>query len=362
MWDIDAFCVPPLILSQPVAARSILDYRTRGTWAARANARLSGRDGLQFPWEAAPTSSEEATPGSGGGAAHEDHISLHTARAFSLYADVTGDRSFLEEDAWPILSGVADWIVTRTVRTDRGVEFPRSMGPAEVPEPPDNDAFTIMAAHDVLERAVRAAEVLGKATPPGWSETLADLYLPFRSDGALATHDGFRIDEPKGATPSPLAGLFPLDHPLTADQRRQTLELFLGRWRDYVGSPMLPALYSVWATMAGDPDLALELFDKGYADYDCPRFHQCLEYRPDHPDSKVRAGPFFANMGGMLLGMLFGFTGIRPDDGDPERWPRRPIVLPRGWTSIEVATIWVRGRKARLVARDGADRAELHFH
>jgi hypothetical protein len=260
------------------------------------------------------------------------------------------------------LSGVADWIVSRSIVTPRGVEFPRSMGPAEVPDPPDNDAFTAMAAFDVIGRAVRAAESLGKAAPSSWSGILANLYLPFRSDGALATHDGFRIDEPKGATPSPLAGLFPLDHPLSPEQRERTLALFLGRWRNYVGSPMLPALYPVWAAMAGDRDLALELFEQGFAAYDCPRFHQCLEYRPDHPDSKVRAGPFFANLGGMLLGMLMGFTGLRPDEGDPRNWARQPILLPRGWRSIEVERVWIRGREARLVARHGAARAELQFY
>ena len=362
MWDIDAFCVPPLILTQPEAAKAILDFRTRGRSAARQNARLSGRQGLQFPWEAAPTSGQEATPGSGGGAAYEDHISLHVARAFSLYADIGGDRSFLTDEAWPILAGVADWIVSRAVRTPRGVEFPSSMGPAEVPEPPDNDAFTAMAAFDVMSRAVRAAEALGKPVPSAWRPILTDLYLPFRWDSALAAHEGFRIDEDKGATPSPLAGIFPFDHPLTDLQRQRTLDLFLARWRDYVGSPMLPALYSVWASLAGDRTLALELFEEGYASYDSPRFHQCLEYRPDHPDSEVRAGPFFANLGGMLLGLLFGFTGLRPDDGDPTSWLRRPIVLPSGWTAIEIERVWIRGRPARLIARHGADRAEIEFH
>ena len=148
---------------------------------------------------------------------------------------------------------------------------------------------------------------------------------------------------------------------LTDAQRERTLALFLAQWRDYVGSPMLPALYSVWASLAGDRALALELFEQGYASYDSPRFHQCLEYRPDHPDSKVPAGPFFANLGGMLLGLLFGFTGLRPDDGDPGGWPRRPIVLPKGWTAIEIGRVWIRGRPARLTARHGADRAEIHF-
>lgn len=359
MWDVDAFCIPPLILFQPEAARSLLDYRSRGRPAAGSNARLSGRQGLQYPWEAAPLTGQESTPGGGLGAAHEDHISLHVARAFSLHAEITGDDIFLKTEAWPVLAGVADWFVSRTVRTDRGVELKRATGPAERPDPPDNDAFTLMAGADILRRAIRAAGRLGETPRAAWGETLAHLYLPRRSDGAIASHDDFRIDEPKGATPSPLAGLFPYDYPATETERRRTLDLYLTHWRDYVGAPMLPALYPVWAAMAGDRDLALTLFEEGYAAYDHPRFHQCLEYRLEHVDEAVAAGPFFANLGGMLLGLVFGYAGLVIDDGDPKNWPRRPVVLPKGWTSIEIERLWVRGRPARLVARHGSDRAEL---
>ena len=122
---------------------------------------------------------------------------------------------------------------------------------------------------------------------------------------------------------------------------------------------MLPALYPVWAAMAGDRALALKLFEEGYAAYDHPRFHQCLEYRLDHEDSQTPAGPFFANLGGLLLGLLYGFTGLEIDDGPPEAWARRPVVLPQGWTAIEVERLWIRGRPMRLTARHGAERAEL---
>ncbi|WP_313009554.1 glycoside hydrolase family 65 protein [Brevundimonas vesicularis] len=359
MWDIDAFCVPPLLFFQPDAARAILDFRTRGLGAARSIARLSGRDGVQFPWEAAPLSGQEASPGGGDGAAHEDHGSLHTARAFGLYADVTGDEVFLREEAWPVLSGVADWIVSRTTRTKRGLEILRATGPAEVPEPPDNDAFTIMAAKQVLRRAVRAAEQMGRAASPEWTKTAEDLYLPVRADGVIAAHDNFRVSEPKGATPSPLAGLFPYDHPAPERERRNTLDFYLQHWAEYVGAPMFPAFYTTWAAMVGDRRLSLKLFEEGYAQYDQARFHQCLEYRPDHPDSRVKAGPFFANLGGMLLSLMLGLTGVVIDDDDPLTWPRRPIVLPEGWTAIEIGRLWVRGRPMRLVARQGADRAEL---
>ena len=48
MWDIETFCVPPLIFLQPAAAESILDYRFRNLESARNNARLMGRRGLNF--------------------------------------------------------------------------------------------------------------------------------------------------------------------------------------------------------------------------------------------------------------------------------------------------------------------------
>lgn len=361
MWDLDAFCVPPLILLQPGAARAVLDFRCDGMTAAERTAQLSGRKGLQFPWEVGPCTREEAAPGDGSAAAHEDHVSLHVARGFAIYADSTGDQDFLAKQAWPILKGVSDWIVSRSVETERGFEILRANGPAEVPEPPDNDAFTNMVAGQILRRAIRAAEHLSYAVPTDWRRVESKMYIPHRSDGIIATHDGFRVDEPKGATPSVLAGFFPYDHPVADAERQRTLQFYLPQWPDYVGSPMLPALYPVWATMTGDRELALRLFEEGYGAYDHPRFHQCLEYRLDHPDSKVPAGPFFANLGGMLLGLLYGLTGLVIDDNDPSAWAKRAIVLPAGWTDIKVERVWVRGRPARLSARHGAPNAELHF-
>lgn len=158
------------------------------------------------------------------------------------------------------------------------------------------------------------------------------------------------MSEPKGATPSPLAGLFPYDHPAPEAVRQATLDFYLEHWRDYVGSPMFPALYTTWAAMAGREALALELFEEGYALYDRGR---CLEYRPDHPDSVTPAGPFFANLSGMLLGLLLGLTGLGIDDGDPADWPARPVRLPQGWTAITVDRLWIRGRPFRLTAADG---------
>jgi len=65
------------------------------------------------------------------------------------------------------------------------------------------------------------------------------------------------------------------------------------------------------------------------------------------------AGPFFANMGGFLAGLLTGFPRLNVGAGDPQAWAGELVVLPQGWTAIEVDRVFVRGASMRLAARHG---------
>jgi trehalose/maltose hydrolase-like predicted phosphorylase len=358
MWDIETFCVPPLTFLQPDAAQTILGYRSRHRQAAHGNAQLMGRRGLQFPWESAPSSGEEAAPVPGTAAWREDHASLDIARAFALFADVTGDANFLEDEAWPVLSGVAEWIRSRTVRSRRGYEIRESMGIAEREIAADNAAFTNMSAKVVLGDAIAAARRLGKTAEPDWARIAAGMVVPMRG-AVVISHDGYRRNEEKAATPDPLMGVFPLNAGLDPAVEQATLAYYLGMADDYIGSPMLSALYGVWAARTGDRALAAKLLDDGYGRFCTGRFMQILEYRQDVFPEQPRAGPFFANMGGFLTGLLLGFTRLEPDAGEPATWTRGPIVLPSGWTSIQVDRLWIRGRPWRLSADHGAEQAVL---
>ena len=62
----------------------------------------------------------------------------------------------------------------------------------------------------------------------------------------------------------------------------------------------------------------------------------------------------------MLLGLIFGFTGLSPR-GDPAGWPARPVVLPEGWEAVTVERVWLQGRAASLRADHGAERAQIAF-
>jgi trehalose/maltose hydrolase-like predicted phosphorylase len=360
MWDVDVFAVPPLLLSQPEAARSMLGYRLESLAAARNNARIHGRNGIQFPWESGPLRGEEAAPGVGRASWHEDHVSLDVAWAFTQYAHATGDELFLEREASRVLFGVSDWIVSRATRTATGYELRRTMGIAEREQPSDNDAYTTMAARVVLGEAIAWAERLRTTPNPHWREVLDGLSLRHLARSrVLRSHDGFQSNESKGATPGPLAGIFPLWHDVDDATFRATAAYYLDLAPGYIGSPMLSALYGVWAAWLGDRRRSASLFREGYADLVTGRFLQTMEQAPELEPDKPASGPFFANLGGFLMGLAYGLPGIRLGPEEPEAWPRRPVVLPAGWRSIEIERAWVRREPARIVARHGAARASI---
>ena len=111
----------------------------------------------------------EAAPLPGSASWHEDHVSLDVARAFAFHSFVTGDLEFLREKAWPVLSGVADWVASRVTRSERGYEIRAAMGIAERETEADNAAFTNMSATVVLRDAIHAAEKLGRAANRQWA-------------------------------------------------------------------------------------------------------------------------------------------------------------------------------------------------
>jgi protein-glucosylgalactosylhydroxylysine glucosidase len=180
MWDIEAFSVPVLTVLQPEAAESILNYRFRTLGAARDNARLMGRRGLQFAWESAPSTGCEAAPLPGTAAWHEDHVSLDVTRAFAFYAHVCGENDFLRDKAWPVMSSVSEWLTTRVAKTRRGYEVRASMGIAEREDPAKNAAFTNMASVVVLRDALSTAKQLGRQANPKWRLIADAMVVPLR--------------------------------------------------------------------------------------------------------------------------------------------------------------------------------------
>ena len=361
-WDTETFMFPPVLLTAPDAARAMLDYRSRCLPAARDNARLNGYRGLQFPWQSGNHGWEVTNFFSGaGGGIGEIHITLDIAFAFAQYVHATGDDLFFRQQAWPVLEGVADWIVSRVTRTERGYELRHVTGIDEEIDNIHNNAYTNLIAVRVLREAIDSARRLGAEPPARWREVAERMFIPVDPrTHVIPKHDTY---EYKGGIccPETLAAFFPFGCSHSPATDAATVDYHLKLAHTYLGMPMLSALMGVFAARAGDRSLALDVFEKGIRSHLQAPFLQFNEIAHAFDSAFTYSGHtvFLTNPAGFLMSLLYGLTGLQLDAGEPQGWAKHPIVLPDGWEAIEVERVWARGEPYRLTARHGAAHAEL---
>src|SRR4051794_6497191 len=358
MWDIETFAPPPLLLTQPQSARTLLDYRARHLEAAKQNARLAGFSGAMYPWESCPVHGEEATPGAS--APTKGHVTLDVALAFAAYVHATGDKEYLRTTAWPVIHSVCEWLESRVERTRRGFELREMTGPAEADPPRDNNAFVNMAARVLLDEATVLAEQVGQHPGGRWTDMGKRIVLPTANRGKhIPNYDDYRVDQLKAGTPEAAAGIFPMGFRVPPDVEEATFRFAVDEQAPrYFGTPMLSAFLPYYAARAGRPAQARDLLDKSYGDFVYEPFTETDEF-PNFAEDKPRTGPMFANIGGFLTTLLYGYTGIRIGPGDPETWPERAVVMPSGWKAIHVERVWARGEGRSLTAVNGTPAAIL---
>ncbi len=352
-WDAETFMFPALLMAQPKAARAMLDYRFRCLPRARDNARLNGFQGIQFPWESGVTGSEVGFT-SWPNAIIEHHVSLDIALAFAQYVHATGDEFFFKEKAWPVLQGVAEWIVSRVTRTSRGYEIRHVTCVDENCGNIHNNAYTNIAAIMVLREASRFAERLGYAVPASWTAVESDMFIPIDSDsGRILQHDGACTDSPEV-----LACFYPLGYSYSNKVDEATARHGLELAQRCEGGPMFPSVYAAWACRWNERSLGRH-FLEGMLRYRVDPFYQFNEFWPDAPVSRfgwwiTPQTLFHTNLGGLLMTLMMGLPRLRLGEGEPTAWFKDPVVLPEGWREISMDRIWLKDRPWRLVARQGA--------
>jgi len=359
-WDTETFMFPPLLLTNPSAARAMLDYRSRALQAAKFNAQMHGYQGVQFPWESCYEGVEVA-PVWAPGAAAEHHINMDVAFAFAQHVHATGDDAFARRHAWPVLEGVAEWITSRVKLTERGYEIRNVLGPDEELANVNNNAFTNIASVVVLREAAALARRLGYDPPAAWEDVAAGMFIPIDPrTGVILKHDRY---EYKGGmlNPETLAVFFPFPYSHSKAVDDATVKYHMEHARTYLGMPLLSALLGVFAARRGERELAAELFAEGIFPFVIDPFMMFTEVSGRIARGR-RTAPFLTNAASFLMACLYGLTGLQLDSGDPQDWARHPITLPEGWDAIEVERIWVRGKPMRLTARHGDKKAKLEKH
>ncbi len=338
-WDTETWSFLPAVLAAPDTARSLLEFRLRGLEWARRAAALFGYRGVQFPWEAAPVEGEEATPVFAATGWAEQHVVPDIALAFWQYQRAAGDRDFMTRGTWPVLSGVADWIVSRGQRSARGFEITNVMGPNENEDGVSNSAYVNLACRMALEAAVACAAKAGEDAPPAWAEAARRMVIPINAQGVLVTSDG----SPRNAFAD--AGfLYVFELPVALDTLRRTYAEFRRAPREH-GIGFATAAQAALAAGIGDRSGAAELFRAAWEPFWMEPFGMIREA------VQQGYGCFVTDYGSLLQAAMLGFTGLRVRDGD---WAAFNATLPENWKEISLGRIFVRGRAMRVEAEHGA--------
>ncbi len=358
-WDTEVYLVPFLAHTNPFLARRALRFRIGMLDAARARARALSQRGALFPWRT--INGAEASAYFAAGTA-QYHIDADIAFAMCKYADVTADRNFLLTEALPVLVETARlWADLGFFRgPERSFHIHSVTGPDEYSAVVNNNLYTNLMARLNLMRAAQAVLTLAEIDPGRhaefvaelglteaevtlWQEAATAMAIPYnewlgvhpQDEDFLKREVWDLANTPRDKLPlllnyhplviyrfqvlkqaDAILALFLAGDNFTADQKRADYEYYEPITTG--DSTLSAVVQSIIAAEVGYQDRALESFMEG-AFVDLADLH--------HNTSE---GVHIASAGGVWNALVYGFGGMRDNDGEISFDPR----LPQDWSYL----------------------------
>lgn len=324
-WDTELWMYPAVLVLHPELAKSMIEYRYQRLDAARRNAFSKGYKGAMFPWESAASGVEE-TPVWALSGPFEHHITACVGIAAWNYYCVTGDKNWLKEKGYPILSATADFWASRVERNGKGQYDIRNVVAAdEWAENVDNNAFTNGAAISNLRYATAAAAVLGLSPDPDWMNVADNIPILQLPEGVTREHATYKGEGIKQADVNLLS--YPLSIIRDTAQILKDLRYYEKRVPNEGTPAMTQAVFTTLYARLGDADKAYYWFKDSYLPNLNPPFRVIAE-------TKGGTNPYFATgAGGILQSLMMGFGGL---EITPNGIIQVKSVLPKHWKSLEI--------------------------
>jgi len=389
-WDTEIFILPYFTLTQPKAARTLLEYRYRGLYGARRKAIENGYEGAMYPWEAAWIDDGEVTPLWGAAdivtgkpikiltGIIEQHITADVAFGVAQYYAVSGDQDFMDKCGYEILIDTARFWASRPTWDEEKGKFVilGVIGPDEYKEHVDNNAYTnYMAAYN-MELGLKAIETLEArggeayerlnkqldfaASKEKIAHVLANLYLPQPDEnGIVPQFDGYMNLKHIDLTPykqASVVGTIYNDYnqeqigTFQVHKQADTLVLLLLRDDLFPADQKMKNYYFYESRTLHDSSLsksthcvlAADLHEDKTA-YDF--FVGCGNIDLGGAMTTSDMGVHTASMGGIWQCVTYGFGGVRVVGDALHVNPR----LPDNWNKLALPLCW-RGQTLRLEA------------
>jgi trehalose/maltose hydrolase-like predicted phosphorylase len=316
-WDAETWMYPSLLAQHPDLAAGMDAYRFQRLSEAEQHATATGFGGARFPWESALDGTEQIPPPTSVNSEglYEQHITADIALAQWQYYLVTGDRSWLAQQGWPVLSGAATfWASRATLGSDGKYHINGVTGPDEENPNVNDEVYTNVGAMRTLEDAVQAAQVLGISAPPSWSQIAANLAVPV--DNALNMHPefaGYGNQLVKQADVTLLQ--YPWGYTMPSKLAQGDINFYVPR-TDPGGPSMTDAVSLIDTAALGTAGCASYVYtERSYQPFIRDVFHQFSETRTGG------AFTFMTGIGGFLQEFLYGYSGMRWNTGNVQLNP-----------------------------------------
>ncbi len=365
-WDTECFMYNLPLFTAPNVAKSMLEYRFDRIGAARNNAKINGYEGIQYPWQSMMYGDEVTRVSAGGaGGAGEQHVNMDVAMAFVAYVQVTGDMVFMREQAWPVVKGVADWIVSRVEKTDRGYEILFVTGIDEENDNVNNDGFTNIICQMVLDFANKWQVQLGYPKNEVWADICENMFISVNKElNYIEQFEDCNITDRMNS--GHLMALFPYFYNKNKELTDGTIKFFIEHDLYYfLTYPMLSGFLGVLPAWLGDRELSRKFFDKGNLTFFLEPFMQCSESGLESKHYKLNPSLvqsiFLTGRGSLMTGLLMGLTRMNIWKDNFEDWFEGPIVLPQGWDRLTLECVYLKGKPAKVTAVHGAERAQVEW-
>jgi trehalose/maltose hydrolase-like predicted phosphorylase len=310
-WDAETWMYPSLLAQHPDLAAAMDAYRFNRLPEAEQHATETGFAGARFPWESALDGTEQIPPPASinSEGLYEQHITADIALAQWQYYLTTGDKQWLSSRGWPVISGAAAFWASHAVQaSDGSYHIDHVTGPDEENPDVNDEAYTNVGAKTTLQDAVRAARVLGMTPPAEWSKIAAGIVVPINSRGIHPEFSGYDSQLVKQADVTLLQ--YPWEFPMSTSVAQKDINFYVPR-TDPMGPSMSDAVNSIDTSALGSPGCASFVYtQRSYEPFIRDVFDQFSETKTGG------AFTFMTGIGGFLQEFLYGYSGMRWENGE----------------------------------------------
>jgi len=186
-WDTEMYIMPFFLYTDPVKAKTLMDFRINTLPAAKENAREYGYVGARYPWEADVNGKENCPSYLWQFRDHQIHISGDVVYGFLHYASATEDHSYLKKDAAEAIIEICRYWMSRIDIVDGKPAILVVTGSDEYNPLKNNNAFTNHMAICSLKAGVSIGKEAGVSDKEiaEWKKTAENIPILRKSDGLV---------------------------------------------------------------------------------------------------------------------------------------------------------------------------------